>query len=88
MLGRYLYGMFPEDAFLRSFLANLGATPGHASYDQTVEETLDALADHFATHVDRSRLLALAQAQGGRYRPPYSAASGAGAVRDHGRQPA
>ena len=44
----------------RTFLASLGATPGNASYDQSVEETLDSLADHLAMHVDCDRLLKLA----------------------------
>ncbi|MFO1202373.1 MAG: cobyric acid synthase [Tabrizicola sp.] len=61
VMGSYLHGMFTEDAFRRAFLASLGATPGNASYDQTVEETLDALADHLAAHVDCERLLTLAR---------------------------
>ncbi len=60
VMGSYLHGMFTEDAFRRAFLASLGATPGNVSYDQTVEDTLDALADHLAAHVDCDRLLALA----------------------------
>ena len=60
VMGSYLHGMFTEDAFRRAFLASLGATPGNASYDQTVEETLDALADHLAAHVDCEGLLRLA----------------------------
>jgi adenosylcobyric acid synthase len=60
VMGSYLHGMFTEDAFRRAFLSDLGATPGNASYDQTVEETLDALADHLAAHVDCERLLKLA----------------------------
>ncbi|WP_128514437.1 cobyric acid synthase [Tabrizicola thermarum] len=62
VMGSYLHGMFTEDAFRRAFLASLGATPGNLSYDQTVEDTLDALADHLAAHVDCDRLLQLAQA--------------------------
>ncbi|WP_242679133.1 cobyric acid synthase [Rhodobacter calidifons] len=61
VMGSYLHGMFTEDAFRRAFLASLGATPGNHSYDQTVESTLDALADHLAAHVDCDRLLNLAQ---------------------------
>jgi adenosylcobyric acid synthase len=61
VMGSYLHGMFTEDAFRRAFLAGLGATPGNVSYDATVEETLDALADHLATHVDCAALLRLAQ---------------------------
>jgi len=60
VMGSYLHGMFTEDPFRRAFLASLGATPGNASYDQTVEETLDALADHLAAHIDCDRLLKLA----------------------------
>ena len=52
VMGSYLHGMFTEDAFRRAFLAGLGATPGNASYGAVVEETLDALADHLALHVD------------------------------------
>jgi adenosylcobyric acid synthase len=62
VMGSYLHGMFTEDAFRRAFLASLGASPGNLSYDQTVEDTLDALADHLAAHVDCDRLLQLAQA--------------------------
>ena len=60
VMGSYLHGMFTEDAFRRAFLASLGANPGHFSYDRTVDETLDALADHLETHVDCERLLSLA----------------------------
>jgi len=60
VMGSYLHGMFSEDRFRRAFLASLGATPGNASYDATVEETLDALADHLAAHVNCEALLNLA----------------------------
>jgi len=62
VMGSYLHGMFTEDAFRRAFLTGLDATAGTASYDRTVEDALDALADHLAAHVDCDRLLALAQA--------------------------
>ena len=60
VMGSYLHGMFTEDAFRRAFLAGLGGTPGTTNYDRTVEDTLDSLADHLASHVDCARLLALA----------------------------
>lgn len=60
VMGSYLHGMFTEDAFRRAFLSALGATPGNQSYDQTVEETLDSLADHLASQVDTAALLRLA----------------------------
>ncbi len=62
VMGSYLHGMFSADPFRRAFLAGLGANPGNVSYDASVEETLDALADHLAIHVDCARLLAIAQA--------------------------
>ena len=61
VMGSYLHGMFTEDDFRRAFLASLGASPGNVSYDQTVEETLDALADHLAANVDCDRLLGIAR---------------------------
>jgi len=64
VMGSYLHGMFSADGFRRAFLAGLGATPGNVSYDATVEETLDALADHLEAHVDCPRLLSLARAAG------------------------
>jgi adenosylcobyric acid synthase len=62
VMGSYLHGMFTEDAFRRAFLTRLGAVPGTVSYGATVEDTLDALADHLAAHVDCARLLDLAKA--------------------------
>jgi adenosylcobyric acid synthase len=62
VMGSYLHGMFTADPFRRAFLASLGATPGNTSYDTTVEETLDALADHLQAHVDCKTLLTLAKA--------------------------
>jgi len=62
VMGSYLHGMFAADGFRRAFLAGLGATPGNAGYDATVEATLDALADHLERHIDCAGLLALARA--------------------------
>ncbi|WP_135448363.1 cobyric acid synthase [Tabrizicola caldifontis] len=60
VMGSYLHGMFSADAFRRAFLGSLGAVPGGGSYDQNVAETLDALADHLAAHLDCAALLRLA----------------------------
>lgn len=53
IMGTYLHGLFQEDAFRRAFLQHLGAQ-AHAHYQHraSVEQTLDALADHLATHLD------------------------------------
>lgn len=58
--GSYLHGMFRDDAFRAAFLRDLGAGPGGLYYDQTVEDTLDALAQHMEAHLDVSGLLDLA----------------------------
>lgn len=58
--GSYLHGLFSADAFRASVLASLG----HASlpgYEDGVDETLDALADHLERYMDLGRLLELAQ---------------------------
>ena len=63
--GCYLHGLFAADAFRRSFLASLGATPSGLAFEDDVEQTLDALADHVERHVDLDALLSIAGAQRG-----------------------
>ncbi len=58
--GCYLHGLFSADAFRQSFLASIGATTQHISYDSTVQSTLDALAEHMETHFDVEAFLGLA----------------------------
>lgn len=60
--GTYCHGLFASDGFRRAFLAGLGAEPGALAYESRVEETLDALADHLARHIDIGRLAAIAEA--------------------------
>ncbi|WP_431298256.1 cobyric acid synthase [Tabrizicola sp. BL-A-41-H6] len=60
VMGSYLHGMFSADGFRRAFLSQLGGAVGTVSYDDTVEATLEALADHMEAHVDCAALLALA----------------------------
>ncbi|WP_299207474.1 cobyric acid synthase [uncultured Tateyamaria sp.] len=59
--GSYLHGMFRDDGFRRAWLAGFGVNHGNASYADTVETTLDALADHLETHLDIDALLACAR---------------------------
>ncbi|MFP3921087.1 MAG: cobyric acid synthase CobQ, partial [Dichotomicrobium sp.] len=59
--GSYLHGMFRDDAFRAAYLRLLGAAPAAASYSETVERALDALADHMETHLDIAGLLDLAR---------------------------
>ncbi|HHS94093.1 MAG TPA: cobyric acid synthase [Rhodobacterales bacterium] len=59
--GSYLHGLFASDAFRPAYLARLGLPASDLGYDDGVEATLDALADHMQTHLDLDRLLALAK---------------------------
>ncbi|EBA13138.1 cobyric acid synthase [Roseobacter sp. CCS2] len=60
IMGCYLHGLFAADAFRTAFLANIGKPVTAHDYNQSVENTLDALADHLETHMDIDQLLALA----------------------------
>ena len=59
--GCYLHGLFASDPFRRSFVGRLGADSGDFAYEQRIEATLDALADHLERHLDLSELLAAAR---------------------------
>jgi adenosylcobyric acid synthase len=58
--GSYLHGLFSADAFRASFLGQLGVE-SLAGYDDGVEATLDALADHLEEFMDLDQLLELAE---------------------------
>ncbi len=58
--GSYLHGIFSSDTFRARYLKQLGAT-SDLSYEDGVEETLDALADHLERNMDLDRLLTLAR---------------------------
>ncbi|MBT3142871.1 cobyric acid synthase CobQ [Phaeobacter gallaeciensis] len=57
--GTYLHGVFSSDAFRATYLAELGHK-SDLSYEDEVEEVLEALADHLEAHMDLDHLLALA----------------------------
>ncbi len=59
--GCYLHGLFAGDGFRRAFLAGLGAPPADIAYQDQVEATLEALADHLERHLDLPALLAAAR---------------------------
>jgi adenosylcobyric acid synthase len=59
VMGTYLHGLFASDEFRAAFLLG-AATPG-LNYEASVEQTLDALADHLERHLDLDALLALAR---------------------------
>ena len=55
--GSYLHGMFSGDTFRARWLADLGVSGSDQSYEQSVEATLDALANHLEKHLDVDGLL-------------------------------
>jgi adenosylcobyric acid synthase len=59
--GAYVHGLFADDRQRRALVASLGAAPTDFAYDAMIEQTLDALADHLAAHIDLDRLLSLAR---------------------------
>jgi adenosylcobyric acid synthase len=60
IMGTYLHGCFASDVFRAAFFRTLGATSSPLTFDAEIEHTLDALAQHLATHLDLDRILALA----------------------------
>ncbi|NVK47747.1 MAG: cobyric acid synthase [Rhodobacteraceae bacterium] len=61
VMGCYLHGLFTADAFRAAYLARFGAVETGMNFDATVEQTLDALADHIEAHLDLDRIYALAE---------------------------
>jgi adenosylcobyric acid synthase len=62
--GCHVHGLFAGDAFRRAFLARLGVTGDPALWwEDRIEATLDALADHLEAALDMERLLAIARAR-------------------------
>ncbi len=61
VVGTYLHGMFRDDGFRAAFLGDLGVEAGDLAYGETVERTLDALAEHLEAHLDVDGLLALSR---------------------------
>jgi len=61
IMGCYLHGLFAADGFRAAFLGRFGQITT-INYDESVIETLDALADHLEQHMDVDALLALASA--------------------------
>ncbi|WP_170455901.1 cobyric acid synthase [Ruegeria arenilitoris] len=59
VLGSYLHGIFASDAFRASYLQRFGAR-SELAYEDSVEQTLESLADHLEQHMDLDALLSLA----------------------------
>jgi adenosylcobyric acid synthase len=60
VMGSYLHGMFRDDRFRAAWLEGFGVAASTA-YDATVEQTLEALADHLEAHLDVEGILAAAR---------------------------
>ncbi|MEO6607803.1 MAG: cobyric acid synthase [Aestuariivirga sp.] len=60
VIGTYLHGCFSQDDFRKKFLSGLGHEAQAFSYEQTIEDTLDALAAHLEKHLDLEQILQLA----------------------------
>jgi adenosylcobyric acid synthase len=54
-----VHGLFADNRQRKALVTSLGATPSDFSYDAKIDETLDALAEHLAAHIDLDRLLSL-----------------------------
>ena len=59
VVGTYIHGLFADDAQRARWLALFAAGPSALSYEPLIDNTLDRLAAHLATHVDLDRLLNL-----------------------------
>ncbi len=57
--GCYLHGLFSQDEFRTRFLSDLGVAPSGLAFDQTVDNTLNALAKHLEEHLDLDAILAM-----------------------------
>ncbi len=58
--GCYIHGLFAADGFRHAFITALGGPQSTQNYDVSIEQTLNALADHIARHVDCDELLKIA----------------------------
>lgn len=62
VMGSYLHGVFNEDAFRAAFFAKLGGSGQvNVGYQDMVEQSLDALAEHVERHMDVDAILEIAR---------------------------
>ena len=65
VMGAYLHGLFASDAFRHAFLARIRARePSDLAYAARIDNVLDDLAAHLATHLDTVRIAAIAGLRG------------------------
>ena len=58
--GCYLHGLFSANRFRAGYLERLGLAGAGAPYDERIEDTLNALADHMERHIDLDAIMRLA----------------------------
>jgi adenosylcobyric acid synthase len=61
VIGTYVHGLFADDRQRATWLQRFAAGSTRINYDGLVENTLNALAAHLATHLDLNALLKLAR---------------------------
>ena len=61
VIGTYVHGLFADDRQRAAWLQRFGAGASNVAYENLIEHTLDALAEHLAAHIDLDRLLKLAR---------------------------
>lgn len=59
--GCYIHGLFSSDAFRQVYLQDIGAETSDISFEEQIEETLDALADHIEKYSDVGLIWDLAE---------------------------
>jgi adenosylcobyric acid synthase len=59
--GVYVHGLFADDRQRAALVRAIGGAPSTLRYENSIEETLDALADHCARHINLALLLSLAR---------------------------
>lgn len=61
LMGCYLHGLFAKDGFRGAFLRRLGGHGSALNYDATVDQALEALADHLEKYLDAEAIFATAR---------------------------
>ncbi len=62
VMAAYVHGLFAADGFRAAFLKTLGGTGATYGYEDGVDETLNALADHLEAELDLDAMLSIAKA--------------------------
>lgn len=61
VFGTYIHGLFADDQQRSAWLMRLNAGASLIAFDALIEDTLDRLAAHIATHIDLDRILSLSR---------------------------